>query len=403
MNHHPDIIFVPTEKQSFIRVVGLMSGTSVDGVDAACVEVYRSGASVQVQVLAYDTYPYPLDLREQILAASYPESSQVDLICHLNVAVGECFAEATLAIITAAGLAPNQVDLVGSHGQTLYHIPTAIAQPPRLASTLQVGEPCVIAERTGITTVADFRPRDMASGGIGAPLAPYAHHLLFADPDHPKLVQNIGGIGNVSVLATANVSEILAFDTGPGNMLIDAAVSHLTEGQQLYDADGELASQGTVNGALLETLMQHPFVHQDPPKATGREAFGQHLWQEIHRQAQHLCLSGPDIIRTCTAFTVDSMVFNYEQFVYPKYHIDEIIVCGGGAANPVLMQMLRDRVSPIQIRTSEDYGYPNEALEAILFAMLAHATMQGQPSNVPRTTGATRGVILGKIIPGRPR
>ena len=403
MNYDPDMIFLPLDQQSVCRVVGLMSGTSVDGVDAACVEVHGNGPSTQVRVLAHATYPYAPDLREQILAASYPESGQVDLICHVNVAVGECFAEATLAIIEAAGLKPDEVDLIGSHGQTLYHIPTAITHPPRsarLASTLQVGEPCVIAERTGITTVADFRPRDMAAGGVGAPLAPYAHHLLFADPDHPKLVQNIGGIGNVSVLAQSDLTQTLAFDTGPGNMLMDAAVTHFTAGQQFYDAGGEFASQGTVHPDLLATLMQHPFVHQAPPKATGREAFGHHLWQEIQAQAQALNLSVTDVVRTCTAFTVDSMVFNYEQFVYPQYNIDEIIVCGGGAENPVLMQMLRDRVSPIPVHTPEDYGYPNEALEAILSAMLAHATIHGQPANIPRTTGATHAVILGKIIPG---
>src|ERR671931_1128785 len=237
------------------RVIGLMSGTSADGVDAALVEIQEDSPRPQVRVLAHATYPYDAALRAQILAASYPESSSVDLICHLNVALGECFAAAAMAVAQAAGVPLEQIDLIGSHGQTIYHIPEAATTPPRCPSTLQIGEPCVIAERTGITTVADFRPRDMAAGGLGAPLAPYGHHLLFADPHRPKLVQNIGGIANVTVLAEADIHSLLAFDAGPGNMLIDEALRHFSGGQQHYDAGGQMAAQGRVHQALLETLL----------------------------------------------------------------------------------------------------------------------------------------------------
>jgi anhydro-N-acetylmuramic acid kinase len=382
-------------------VIGLISGTSVDGVDAALIEVRDDGLPMSVHVLAYDTYPYPEYLREQLLAAAYPDSSSVDLICHLNVAVGACFAEAAIAIAAAADVPIEVVDLIGSHGQTIHHIPVATTTPRRSVSTLQIGEPCVIAERTGVTTVADFRPRDMAAGGLGAPLAPYGHYQLFADPQRPKLVQNIGGIANVSALTETDVMQTLAFDTGPGNMLIDEAARHATGGQQQFDAGGQLAAQGQSHAGLLSELLQHPFITQTPPKATGREAFGKHLWQRIRDRAADLNLSPADMARTCTAFTVESIALNYERFIFPHAAVDEIIVCGGGAENPLLMQLLRQRVQPISVVTPEHYGYPNAALEAIIFAMLAYATMHHRPSNIPRTTGATHPVVLGKIVPGR--
>ena len=311
------------------RVIGLMSGTSADGVDAALVEIQDNSPRPVIRVLAHATYPYEAALRAQILAASYPPSSSVDLICHLNVALGECFATAAIAVAHTAGLPLDQIDLIGSHGQTIYHMPEASTTPPWRPSTLQIGEPCVIAERTGNTTVADFRLRDMAAGGLGAPLAPYGHHLLFAEPHRPKLVQNIGGIANVTVLADADMYSLLAFDTGPGNMLIDEALRHCT----------------------------------------------------------------------CTAFTAASILDNYHRFIWPRWTITEVIICGGGVYNTELMRLLRDGLAPCAVTTPETYGYPNEALEAILFALLAHATVHGRPGNVPGATGARRTVVLGKIVP----
>jgi anhydro-N-acetylmuramic acid kinase len=393
------MVVATVHKQAPQRIIGLMSGTSVDGIDAVLVEVWGSSLTTQVRVLAHATYPYTVELRTQILAASHPESSSVDLICHLNFALGDHFAEAALAIAHAASVPIDQVDLIGSHGQTIYHIPVASASPLRQVSTLQIGEPCVIVERTGVTTVADFRPRDMAAGGLGAPLAPYGHYLLFADPVRPKLVQNIGGIANVSILAEPDLMHTLAFDTGPGNMLIDEAVRHFSNGTQHYDADGRMAAQGTVHSELLAWLLQHPFLLQPPPKATGRETFGSSLWQTIRQQAQALHLAPADVVRTCTAFTVESIARNYEQFILPRWSIQEVIVCGGGADNPLLMQLLRQRLDPLLVTTPEAYGYPNAALEAIIFALLAHATMHGYAANVPGSTGATHPVILGKIIP----
>ena len=383
------------------HVIGLMSGTSVDGVDAALLTIHGSGLATRVQVLAHDTFPYLPALRTEILAASDPATSSVDLICHLNFAVGACFADAALAIAETAGIAIDDVVLTGSHGQTIYHIPVASDSPQRHVSTLQIGESCLIAERTGVTTIADFRPRDMAAGGLGAPLAPYGHYLLFADAARPKLVQNIGGIANVSVLASTDIMQTLAFDTGPGNMLIDAAVRHVTKGEQHYDADGRIAAQGVVNDDVLTTLLEHPFLRQTPPKATGRETFGAPMWQTMLQRAQTCALAPEDIVRTCTAFTVESLALNYERFIFPHWSIDEVVVCGGGAANPVLMAHLRERLHPCGVTTTEDYGYPNAALEAMIFAVLANETLHGNPTNIPCSTGAQHPVVLGKIVPGR--
>ncbi|MGQ4806705.1 Anhydro-N-acetylmuramic acid kinase [Candidatus Entotheonellaceae bacterium PAL068K] len=382
------------------RVIGLMSGTSADGVDAALIDIEGQGVALGVRVLAHATYPYAPALREQILAASYPESSSVDLICHLNFALGACFADAAVALAHTAGIPLDQIDLIGSHGQTIYHLPLASTSPPRQVSTLQIGEPCVIAERTGITTVADFRPRDMAAGGIGAPLSPYGHFILFADPQRPKVVQNIGGIANVTVLTRPTVTDLLAFDTGPGNMLIDEAVRHFTDGRQDYDVDGQMAAQGRVHEGLLAELLQHPFITAPPPKATGREDFGRHLFCQILQRAVTLGLPPEDVVRTCTALTATSIRLNYQRAIFPHWAITEMVVCGGGAHNPVLMQMLRQRLPSCTVTTPEDYHYPNEALEAMLFALLAHATLNAWPTNIPRTTGARRPVVLGKIVPG---
>lgn len=383
-----------------LRVIGLMSGTSADGVDAALVALQGKGLGIEVEVLAHATYPYPADIRTQVLAASYPSSSSVDLICHLNATLGHCFADAACAIVEAANLSLPQVQLIGSHGQTIYHIPQTTTCPPRYMSTLQIGEPCIIAERTGITTVADFRPRDMAAGGLGAPLSPYGHYVLFAKPGQPKLIQNIGGIANVTVLTGQGLPETIAFDTGPGNMLIDEAVRHFTGGRQEFDRGGRMAAAGKVHGGLLSDLMQHPFIAQPPPKATGREAFGAHFFQHVLSRATAFGLSAEDVVATCTAFSAASIWHNYASFILNRWPLAEVVVCGGGAQNPLLMQMLSERLpSTCQISTPETYGYPNAALEAVLFALLAHATIHGLATNMPGTTGARQPTILGKIVP----
>ncbi|RMF85280.1 MAG: anhydro-N-acetylmuramic acid kinase, partial [Nitrospinota bacterium] len=250
--------------------IGLMSGTSADGIDAALVNI-EEGAAPAVQLVAFATFPYPEEVREEILAVSDPQTGSVDRICRLNFLLGELFAEAALHIMQRGGVEADAVAVIGSHGQTIHHLP-ASRQAGNTGSTLQIGEAAIIAERTGITTVADFRPRDIAAGGEGAPLAPYGHYLLFGRQNVARAVHNIGGISNLTFLpASGNLAEIIAFDTGPGNMLIDGIVTRATAGQKRYDRDGVLAAQGRVHAPLLQWLLQHPYLQRTPPKSTGRE------------------------------------------------------------------------------------------------------------------------------------
>jgi anhydro-N-acetylmuramic acid kinase len=380
-----------------------MSGTSADGVDAALVHVEGSAQATQVRLQAFLTHPFPPGMRQTILAASAPRTGSVDLLCRLNVALGEVFAEAAHAVAQRAGVPMTAVELIGSHGQTVQHLPEPTPYHGyTVRATLQLGEPCVIAERTGVMTVADFRPRDMAAGGEGAPLAPYVHHLLFADSQRTRVVHNIGGISNVTVLpAGGSLADIMAFDTGPGNMLIDAAVARLTQGREAFDRDGQLASRGRVHGPLVAALLSHPFLRRQPPKSTGREAFGEAFLEEVWRRAEGLGVMGDDLVATLTAFSAASMADAYRRFILPRYPCVEGVLCGGGRHNPALIAQLRRDMPQVAWLTCEAFGIPAEALEAVIFAVLAYETVGGRPANVPSATGAHRPVILGKVAPGR--
>ncbi len=380
-------------------VVGLMSGTSADGIDAAVVELWGAPPTLGWRLLKHVAMPHGADLRAEIFAAFRPETGTVERLCRLNFRLGRAFAEAALAAIAAAGLRADQVDLIGSHGQTVWHEPAGPA-----ASTLQLGEPAVIAELTGITTVSNFRSRDMAAGGQGAPLVPYLDQLLFAHPTRPRAVQNIGGIANVTFLPPASVSAgegrrggLLAFDTGPGNMLIDYAAARATGGAWAYDRDAALAGQGRVDEALLAELMAEPYFSLPPPKTTGRERFGTQFGAQVWERAQAAGLSPYDIVATLTAFTARSIVQAYRDFL-PQLP-DEVIVSGGGARNPLLMTMLRAGLPAARILTSDDLGLPGDAKEAVAFAVLAYETWHGRPGNLPAATGARRSVVLGAITP----
>jgi anhydro-N-acetylmuramic acid kinase len=271
----------------------------------------------------------------------------------------------------------------------------------KIRSTLQIGEPSVIAERTGITTVADFRPRDMAAGGEGAPLTPYLHYILFHNPNRPRLVVNIGGISNVTYLPRdSSLENILAFDAGPGNMLIDGIVLHRTNGRRAMDRGGAMARRGRVHGRLLSELLRHPFLYHRPPKTTGRELFGLAMIERVVRRAKVLGLNQWDLLATVTAFTARSIAVAYGRFILPKGDVDEVIVGGGGTRNPTLMQFLQEAFGPIPVFTFEKFDLDSRALEAMAFALFAYGTMQGEPNNVPSATGAKRPVIMGKIVPG---
>ncbi len=375
-------------------VVGLISGTSADGTSTAVVRLEGAPPALRWELLAHGDVPHPPELRAAIFAGFRPETGTVDRLCALNFALGRAFADAALCAIAAAGLQPQHVDLIASHGQTVWHIPSG---PD--ASTLQLGEPAVIAEITGIPVVSNFRTRDMAAGGQGAPMVPYLDRLLFTHPTLVRALQNIGGIGNVTYLPAGNgpSAAVLAFDTGPGNMLMDYAASRATGGAWEYDRDGALAARGKVDEALLAELMTEPYLRLSPPKTTGRELFGVQLGAQVWAQAKARRLSDADIVATMTAFTAASIVQAYRDFL-PAMP-GEVIVSGGGALNPTLMAMLRAELAPARVLTSGDLGLPVEAKEAVAFALLAYETWHGRPGNLPAATGARKAVVLGNITP----
>ena len=377
-------------------LIGLMSGTSADGTEAVCVRIEGAPPALKWEMLSHVAIPHPDSLREEIFAAFRPETSRVDTLCALNFSLSEAFAQASLAACEAAGISPDQVDAIGSHGQTVWHIPPGQGAVP---STLQIGNPAVIAERTGITVVSDFRARDMAAGGQGAPLVPYVDYLMLTHPDHSRAVQNIGGIGNVTYLPAACHGEgILAFDTGPGNMLMDYAAERATNGRLSYDKDGLIALAGRTDEQLLHEWMQDPYFAMQPPKSTGRESFGTQRGKLYYDQCLAKGLSENDILATMTAYTACSIADSYARFL-PEMP-GEALMCGGGARNPALMAELARRI-PCPIRTTDEAGMPSQAKEAIAFALLAYETLHHRPGNLPSTTGASRPVILGSITWGK--
>jgi len=391
------ISIVKLSKQASLRIAGLMSGTSADGVDVAIIDF----AIDAVKVLAFDTYPYPPCVGEAISKLFSNEKTAVSDICHLNFVIGEVFADAVLKLCRKGRINVNSIDLIGSHGQTIYHNPKGTRFGRLLLrSTLQIGEPCVIARRTGKTVVADFRPADIAAGGQGAPLVPYADYLLFSHKKKNRIVQNIGGIANLTWLkACTDIKDVLAFDTGPGNMIIDHIANLITKGRYRYDVDGRIAAKGKVDARLLEKLMQHKFLKRRPPKSTGREEFGAAFSNRLYNTAAKAGLKPADILATVTAFTARSIIAAYRRFL--PLLPDEVILCGGGAKNKMLVKMLKEQIEPAKVLLTDDFGINADAKEAISFAILAGATIRGIPNNVPSATGAKTPVVLGKIIPGK--
>ena len=383
------------EAKDKMRVAGLMSGTSVDGVDVAIVDIRKQ----KVNLLAYDVFPYSNALRKEILDLCNPESASLENICHYNFVLGEVFADSIIKLCSQSGIALNSIDLVGSHGQTIYHNPRGKRYSKKtIRSTLQIGEPSVIAHRTGVTTVADFRPRDMAAGGEGAPLVPYADYILFGRNRSSRAVQNIGGIANVTFLPRGcKKDEIIAFDTGPGNMVIDGVVRLISNSRRRFDSNGKMAAQGTVNKKLLNEMLRHPFIKRRPPKSTGREEFGICFAKKIYKQATEKGVADSDLVATVTALTAKSIARAYREFlpVIP----DEVILSGGGSRNNTLVEMLHSELPDAKMLSTDDFGISVDAKEAVSFAVLAWATIKGLTNNVPGVTGAERPVIMGKIIP----
>ncbi len=381
-------------------VVGLMSGTSGDGVDAALVEITGRGNTLKAKTLAAHTVAYPRSLQQRILSASV--SGTVAEVCHLNVLLGEWFAKAALRVIKQTKRQPGKVALIGSHGQTLHHLPHGVPVPGvgTIRSTLQIAEPAVIAERTGITTVANFRTRDMAAGGQGAPLAPVAHALLMKHARRSRLIVNLGGISNVTYVPKGgDLAGVQAFDTGPANMVLDSLMARLTEGRLTMDRGGKLAMKGQVDSQLLKTLLAHPFLSQRPPKSTGREAFGPELIDVLISIQQQRGLSVEDLLATCSLWTAKA-VGTARRWI--KGEIDEVVVGGGGVRNRAIMAHLATVFAPVPVTTFDAIGWDSKSFEAVAFALMAYQTVTGQWGNIPSVTGASHPVILGTIVPNGP-
>jgi anhydro-N-acetylmuramic acid kinase len=384
--------------------LGLISGTSADGIDAALVRIIGAGADARLELVLANSAPYPADVRNELLSLYDQPHDAIARLCSVNFIVGELFADAALALCEKADIAPSDLHVVGSHGQTVWHQPGHDSGfPLSRPSTLQIGEAAVIAERLGVPVITDFRVADMAVGGQGAPLAPYFDWVVLRHPERHRAVQNIGGIGNVTDLpAGAGLGDVRAFDTGPGNILIDGLVTLLTGGQQTYDRDGALAAEGTIDETLLSRLLTDPYLDQTPPKTTGRERYGIPMCRRIladmglpEGAVETEPQGARDLIATFTALTARSIADAYERWL-PG--LDEVIVGGGGARNPTLLRMLAEAVAPVPVTTSEDHGIDSEAKEAMVFALMAHDALAGLPTNVPSATGARYPVPLGKLV-----
>jgi anhydro-N-acetylmuramic acid kinase len=380
-----------------VRVVGLMSGTSLDGVDAALVDVEGSGPDdLRIRVVHSLTVPYSDERRRMSHAAIVAGTAEA--LCDLHAELGEWFAEAALAVCAAAGVEIATVDAIGSHGQTVWHRPPAEG---RRGATLQLGDAATIAERTGRPVVSDFRTRDVAAGGQGAPLVPWTDQLLFAVPDRTRALQNLGGIGNVTRVPRRGSREpVWAFDTGPANSLIDAAVEIATGGRHRYDRDGRLAARGRVDAALLADLLRHPYFAAEPPKSTGREEFGRPF---VERLVEAVQPEGDqewmDLVATLTELTARTVADAYHRWVIPR-GVDEVVLTGGGASNAVLAGRIRALLNPLPVLDGGALDVDPDAKEAVAFAMLAWAHLRGIPANLPSATGAAGPRVLGSLTPG---
>lgn len=380
-----------------MRVMGLMSGTSLDGIDAALVEVEGSGTDdLRARVLHFLTVDLTDAQRGQIHDAIVAGTAET--LCALHADVGEWFADAALACCARAGIDVRTVDAIGSHGQTVWHRPPAEG---RRGATLQLGDAATIAERTGRPVVSDFRARDVAAGGQGAPLVPWTDQLLFAVPDRARALQNLGGIGNVTRVPPRGSAEpVWAFDTGPANSLIDAAVEIATGGRHRFDRDGRLAARGRIDPALLEELLRHPYFAAEPPKSTGREEFGRPF---VERLVEAIQPEGDqdwmDLVATLTELTARTVADAYHRWVIPR-GIDEVVLTGGGARNPVLSERIRALLHPLPVLDGGALDVDPDAKEAVAFAVLAWAHLRGIPANLPSATGAAGPRVLGSLTPG---
>lgn len=388
----------PFLKKSSCIAIGLMSGTSADGIDAALVELTASGTDTKVRQLGFLTAPFSEETRRRILDIAGGDKIDSRELCLFNVYFGRLLADACEAVCRESGVKPTAVDFVGSHGQTLWHEPKPVPYlHTSVSATLQLGEASVIAERLSCPVVSDFRVRDMAAGGLGAPLVPYTEYLLYREDKRTVALQNIGGIGNITLLpAGGALSDCLAFDTGPGNMIMDALVTRMTDGKCRYDAGGKLAASGTVSEMLLGYLIhKDDYLRLAPPKTTGREYYGAAFVDDLQAKGRELNLSDADILATATRYTAESIRIAIESFC--PVRPERLVVGGGGSRNPVLMHHLADALPDCQVMTNEELGFDSDSKEAVAFAVLANEALRGHCNNVPGATGATHPVVMGKI------
>jgi anhydro-N-acetylmuramic acid kinase len=376
-------------------VLGIMSGTSADGIDVALVRVSNEKAKLE----NFAALPFPSRVRDAILRLGEGQPTTTGEMSQLNFLLGEILADAALAACRKFRVPPSQISLIGSHGQTVFHQGTATwFCGRRVASTLQIGEPSVIAQRTGIATVGDFRPADMAVGGQGAPLVPFVDYFLYRDRRVGRAALNIGGIANVTVIPrAAKIGDVFAFDIGPGNMVIDALVRRFSRGRKAFDRNAEMAVRGEVLPGVLRELLRNPYFRKAPPKTAGREQYGEEYVRRLlaHREARRA--RPEEVIRTATILTALSIVDAIHRFVPAQAGVSELIVSGGGAHNPLLMAQIEAALPGIRLRKSDEFGVPGDAKEAFAFALLGWETFQRRASNVPGATGARKTVVLGKV------
>ena len=377
-----------------MRVVGLMSGTSADGVDAAVVDWPDGPEATPFELLAFEETPFPPELQERVhrlAAARVPGAEALRELAALDVALAERFAEAARAVVRSAGLSPGSIDAIASHGQTVAH-------HPELRASLQIGDPSVIAERSGWTTVADFRTRDLAAGGEGAPLAPFFHHAVFARDEEPRAVLNLGGIANLTWLPSKDPGAARAFDVGPANALVDGVVRVFSDGAERIDRDGVRARRGRIDEMLLAELLDDDFLRRPPPKSTGRERYGAAEAEALAKRQMERGGSLDDLVATLVAFTTEAVARALDAHLGGTGRPARILVGGGGAANPAMMDALAVRCPGVAIDTMDEHGVPAAAAEAMAFSLMGRNALRGVVNHLPQCTGARRGCVLGEVV-----
>lgn len=387
-------------------VIGLLSGTSADGVSTVLARLRGSGRETKAEVLACMTFPYPAPLDRRILDLFARETATVDRIAQGDNEIGRAFADSARRIAETAGFTLQDVDLIASSGQITYQVIEGQHEEHRwlgdkaVTGFLVLGAGSVIAELTGVTTVSNIHQRDIAAGGIGVPGLTFADWVLCRDTTKTRSIHNIGGIANPTVIpANAELEDVFSFDSGPGNMIIDGLMFQMTGGEKSYDKDGEFAASGAVHQGMLGELMQHPFLRVPPPRGAARQLFGHHYTAEVRARGHALGLEDHDIAATVTAFTAESMALAYREYIFPRCRVDEIFLAGGGAHNKTLHRMISEALDPIPIGKLDDLGYPVDSREVLTSAVIGNETIFGGAGNNPSATGAARRVIVGDISP----